>query len=236
MLAKSKVQVINTIMDKMAGLFPARIVRVVHIYSSMFMLLIMLFFTLTGITLNHQNWFGASAESQLIERLIPDDLVQRVQPFLEAEQDANSGSASNPSSSNPVSEIAIALPLIEWLRSEYQVQGQEIRLDWDSEEQLFVVDIQQPGGYSIAEFDLAAGELVLELKYSGLIAQLNDLHKGRHTGALWRGFIDASAAVLLLFTLSGFWLLLPQKKRRTRAIGVGGLGAAMFLFLYWQTL
>lgn len=211
-------------LDKLAALFPARTVRVIHIYSSMVMLFIMLFFTLTGITLNHPTWFSSSEPAQLIEADLPESLLDQIQHQLDLGQEET------------VDTLQLAMPLLQWIRDTYQVQGQELRLEWDAEEQFLIADIQQPGGYSIAEFDLAAGMLMLERKDASLIHQLNDLHKGRHTGDLWRGFIDVSALVLLLFTLSGFWLLLPQKKRRRRAFSVSGVGLVLFLFLYWHTL
>ena len=211
-------------LDKLAALFPARTVRVIHIYSSMVMLFIMLFFTLTGITLNHPTWFSSSEPAQLIEAHLPESLLEQMQHQLDLGQEET------------VDTLQLAMPLLQWIRDAYQVQGQELRLEWDAEEQFLIADIQQPGGYSIAEFDLAAGMLMLERKDASLIHQLNDLHKGRHTGDLWRGFIDVSALVLLLFTLSGFWLLLPQKKRRRRAFCVSGVGLGFFLFLYWHTL
>ncbi len=36
------------------------VARTLHIYVSMALLLLMLFFAFTGITLNHPDWFGAS--------------------------------------------------------------------------------------------------------------------------------------------------------------------------------
>ena len=212
-------------LDKIAAFFPARKVRVIHIYSSMVMLFIMLFFTLTGITLNHPDWFRSSEPAQLIETDIPVSLLHQTQQLLAQQDDVSQ-----------VNTLLLAVPLLDWIRDSHQVQGQELRLDWDADEQFLVADIQQPGGYSIAEFDLAAGTLMLERKDASLIHQLNDLHKGRNTGDLWRGFIDVSAVILLLFTLSGFWLLLPQKKRRRRAFSVSGVGLGFFLFLYWHTL
>ncbi len=217
-------------LDKIAALFPARTVRVIHIYSSMVMLFIMLFFTLTGITLNHPDWFRSSKPAQLIEADVPEVLLDQVQHLLDPEAE------KNPQGAKTAEPLQLAIPLLQWIRDAYQVHGQELRLEWDAEEQFLIADIQQPGGYSIAEFDLAAGTLLLERKDASLIHQLNDLHKGRHTGDLWRGFIDFSALVLLLFTLSGFWLLLPQKKRRRRAFSVSGVGLVLFLFLYWHTL
>ena len=224
-------------LDQIAALFPARTVWVIHIYSSMVMLFIMLFFTLTGITLNHPDWFRSSEPAQLIEADVPEVLLDQVSLLLDQAQHPLAPESEQTQQGIKTAEpLQLAIPLLQWIRDAYQVQGQELRLEWDAEEQFLIADIQQPGGYSIAEFDLAAGTLLLERKDASLIHQLNDLHKGRHTGDLWRGFIDFSALVLLLFTLSGFWLLLPQKKRRRRAFSVSGVGLVLFLFLYWHTL
>jgi len=204
------------VIDKLAYLLSPKLVRTIHLYSSMLMLLVMLFFTVTGITLNDQNWFSDTDPATLNNHQLPDRLQQSIQ----GQNDA----------------MNIASPLIDWLRQEHQVQGQQINLDWDQDERFLVIDIRQPGGYSLAEFDLNSGEVTLEQKSAGVIAVLNDLHKGRHSGELWQGFIDFSALVMLLFTLSGFWLLLPQKKRRGRLFAVCGLGFGLSLLLYWSAL
>lgn len=216
--------------DRLATLFPPRTVRVVHLYSSMLMLMVMLFFTVTGITLNHQDWFTDTPPSEMTETGLPESLHNQLLPYLPDENDTDDAST------DPIDAMTLAMPLIQWLREEHQVRGQEIRLDWDAEEHFLVIDIQQPGGYSLAEFDLNSGEVVLEKKNSGVIHILNDLHKGRHSGPVWQLFIDFSALVMLLFTLSGFWLLLPQKKRRARLLGVGGVGFGISVLMYWSTL
>lgn len=211
-------------LDKLAYLFPPKLIRTLHLYSSMLMLVVMLFFTVTGITLNHQNWFSSDQASELHEMDLPESLLSQLifneQQSLDDQTDA----------------WVIAAPLIHWLRQEHGIRGQAINLDWDPEERFLVIDTKRPGGYSLAEFDLATGRLTLERRNAGTIAILNDLHKGRHSGAVWQAFIDVSALVMLLFTLTGFWLLLPQKKRRARLFGVCGLGTGLSLLLYWSAL
>jgi len=190
----------------------------------MLMLVVMLFFTVTGITLNHQDWFSDDQASELYETDLPEPLLRQL---------AVNGAQSGEEQSDA---WIIAAPLIQWLRQEHGIRGQAINLDWDPEERFLVIDTKRPGGYSLAEFDLATGRLTLERKNAGAIAILNDLHKGRHSGAIWQAFIDFSALVMLLFTLTGFWLLLPQKKRRARLFGVCGLGTGLSLLLYWSVL
>ena len=51
----------------------------------------------------------------------------------------------------------------------------------------------------------------------GLVAVLNDLHKGRDTGTAWSVVIDVSAVLMTFISLTGLVLLLYLKRRRFRA-------------------
>ncbi|MCV6636149.1 PepSY-associated TM helix domain-containing protein [Candidatus Albibeggiatoa sp. nov. NOAA] len=190
----------------------ARFVRLLHSYTSMLMLFIMLFFTVTGITLNHREWLPESSNRQLLDIDLPSELGQ-----TEAWQ---------------ADALAQGDRVRRWLRNHYQVSGSQVRYDWDAEEQFLVIDIKRPGGYSLVEVDVIAQQLILEHHKAGLMSTLNDLHMGRYSGELWRGFIDASAVAMLLFTLTGFWLVLPQKKRRTRLLVLTVVGLGVMLGAY----
>ncbi len=55
----------------------------------------------------------------------------------------------------------------------------------------------------------------------GLIAVINDLHKGRDTGKAWSGIIDVSAILMVLVSLSGLVLIFfLQKKLRSGLIAL----------------
>jgi len=189
-----------------------RLIRSLHSYTSMLMLLIMLFFTVTGLTLNHREWLPKPAPRQLQEFPLPAELA------------------------NPQHWQADALAqgdqIRRWLRRTHAVHGSEVRYDWDAEEQFLVIDIKRPGGYSLVEVDVAAQMMVLEKQHFGILSTLNDLHMGRYSGELWRGFIDFSAIAMLLFTLTGFWLVLPHKKRRTSLLVMSGLGLGGMVMCY----
>lgn len=181
-----------------------RLVRSLHSYISMLMLSIMLFFTVTGLTLNHREWLPDNSVRQLEELPLPDELAVSA----DWQQDA----------------LAQGDRVRRWLRQTQQLNGSQVRYNWDAEEQLLVIDVKRPGGYSLVEVDVAAQLVVLEQQHFGLLSTLNDLHMGRYSGALWRGFIDVSAITMLLFTLTGFWLVLPQKKKRMPLLVMTGLG------------
>ncbi|WP_286238875.1 PepSY-associated TM helix domain-containing protein [Neptuniibacter halophilus] len=194
-----------------------RLVRLLHVYTSMLMLLVMLFFTLTGLTLNHRDWFADAPAPERLELPLPQMLAQpelwREDPLAQAEQ------------------------VRRWLSREYQVLGNQVSYEWEADSQLMVIDVKRPGGYSLAEVDLESASVLLEKQTYGAVATLNDLHMGRYSGALWSGFIDLSAVAMLLFTLTGFWLVLPQKKKRQRLISLSLLGSGLFGSAYlWVIL
>ena len=63
-----------------------------------------------------------------------------------------------------------------------------------------------------------------EVTDRGWIAYLNDLHKGRHTGAAWSWFLDVFAVAAIVFCVSGLLLLQLHSKRRPATWPVVGLG------------
>lgn len=82
--------------------------------------------------------------------------------------------------------------------------------------------------------DRATGEVEYEATWRGVVAWMNDLHKGRHTGGLWQAFIDLVAAACVVFAITGLFLLqLAARQRRATWPVVGGgvvtLGVLMVL-------
>ena len=57
-----------------------------------------------------------------------------------------------------------------------------------------------------------------------MAAIVNDLHKGRDTGAVWGAVIDLSAAVLVFVSLTGLILLYFVHKYRVAGVILLGSG------------
>lgn len=68
---------------------------------------------------------------------------------------------------------------------------------------------------------------VLERVDDGLVAVINDLHKGRHTGTAWFYFIDVTAVICLLFAITGLLLLYVHAGKRRSTWPLVGLGTAV---------
>ncbi len=84
-------------------------------------------------------------------------------------------------------------------------------------------------GYSADIFiERETGNYSLMESRSGIVAVMNDLHKGRDSGSGWSWVIDISAGVMMLVSLSGFGLLFYLKKRRVSGVAAAVLGTVLF--------
>ena len=166
---------------------------------------IVLFFSFTGLTLNHPSWFGG--DKQVIVK--------------------NKGSL-NVKWVN-TREVA-KLEIVEFLRKTYQVKGavSEIRID-DYE---VSVSLKGPA-YSCDVFiNREDGSYEISEVKTGIIALMNDLHKGRDSGSGWAWIIDISAVFLILVSLSGLILLCFIKKKRVAGFVMGAIGLLICYLIY----
>jgi hypothetical protein len=89
-------------------------------------------------------------------------------------------------------------------------------------------------GYSADIFlDRETGKYTLTQMSHGLIAVVNDLHKGRDSGNAWSIFIDVSAGILIVIALSGLGLLFYLKRRRIPGLIVAVLGTIVIALVAW---
>jgi hypothetical protein len=193
-----------------------------HIYVSMFGLAVVLFFSVTGITLNHPDWFYEKAERSV-------DAGGEINPKW-LHLDTPGPSSSTGSEADPSREVA-KLEVVEHLRKVHGVRGalSDFRVD-DLE---CSVSFKGPGYAADALIDRESGRYKLTQQYHGLIAVINDLHKGRDTGPVWSLLIDISAVVLTFISLTGLVLLFYLKLRRVKGLVVGLIGAGVLVALWW---
>ena len=79
---------------------------------------------------------------------------------------------------------------------------------------------REPGTYDLTHTTL------------GMIALLNDLHKGRDSGAVWSWVIDLSAVFLVVISASGMTLIFFVRRHRTSAISAAILGTVCVIVLF----
>jgi len=181
--------------------------RWLHIYLSMASFAVVLFFAVTGLTLNHAEYFSHG------------EVVKNLNGSLSAKE---MGAKDHPDT----------LAIVEHIRNTDHVHGavntEDLRVDDDQ----ITFSFRGPGYSADTTVDRATGKyLVVETK-AGFIAVINDLHKGRDSGKVWSWVIDASAILLTLVSLTGLVLIFFIYKRRTSGLLLAAIATALCLLLY----
>lgn len=183
------------------------IARWLHIYISMISCVIVLFFAVTGLTLNHADWFGSTSIQTDTKGKCAAEWVK------------------------PGNQQVAKLEIVEHLRSHHGVKGamSEFRI----EEEQCVVSFKGPAYSADAYISRASGEYDLTEMRMGLVALINDLHKGRDTGTAWSWFIDISSVLLALVSLTGLVLMAWIKRHRFNGYVLAALGGVVCLLIYY---
>jgi len=182
--------------------------RWLHNYLSMLSFLIVLFFAVTGITLNHAEWFGGKEVEKKYQGTIPVAWV-------------------NTADTTQIKKLEI----VEWLRRQYSIKGYVS--DFVIEEDRCSVSFKGPGYSADAFINRSDGTFQLSELRFGLIAVLNDLHKGRDSGKGWSWLIDISAGLLTIVALSGLLMMFFLKKKRVDGFLLLLAGGIICLLIYW---
>jgi len=171
----------------------------------------MLLFAVTGFTLNHPAWFQAERLSELREFELSQSLAQ---PLMEIE----SGTHIPPELARRLSsEAGTAIPAKAVPVIEYEEM---------------ILDLGGPGVDATLTVDLVTGEAFYERIDNGVIARLNDLHKGRDTGFVWGILIDITAIACIIFCISGLGLLAINAKVRASTWPLATLGVIVPVIAY----
>lgn len=186
-----------------------------HWISAAICLMAMLLFSITGITLNHASQISANPKITTRQAQLPDHLL------VELEQSPAEEKAALPS--------AVA----EWVQGQLQVRTGGRLAEW-SEEEVYL-SLPRPGGDAWLSIDRSTGEVEYERTDRGVVSWLNDLHKGRNTGAAWALFIDVFAVACVLFAVTGLFLLKMHAGRRPGTwplVALGVVVPALLLILF----
>jgi len=187
--------------------FFAKASRWLHIYVSMFSFVVVLFFSVTGVTLNHAEYFQSSVKTTEEKGSIDSTWV-------------------NTSDTLKIQKLQI----VEFFRSKYGVKGAVA--DFRIEESEISVSFKGPGYEADVFIERETGAYELTQTNAGVIGFFNDLHKGRDTGRTWFWVIDVAAILMVVISLTGLILLLYIKKKRWPGILIGIVGLAVLYFLY----
>lgn len=181
--------------------------RWLHIYLSMASFAVVLFFAVTGLTLNHAEYFSHG------------EVVKNLNGSLSVKE---MGPKDHPDT----------LAIVEHIRNTDHVHGavntEDLRVDDDQ----ITFSFRGPGYSADTTVDRATGKYQVVETKAGFVAVINDLHKGRDSGKVWSWVIDASAILLTLVSLTGLVLIFFIYKRRTSGLLLAAIATALCLLLY----
>lgn len=188
----------------------AWLVRWLHLYLSMAAFGTMLLFSVTGLTLNHPEWFAAGIATSDLSGTLDAAIL--------------GGEASV---DDPRGAIVDRLTVAETLRTRHDLRGSVA--DFRSDDLETTVGWKGPGYSADAVVERATGRYTLTVTRHGVVDVLNDLHKGRDTGRAWSLFIDVSAIVMVFAAVTGFLLVFWIRRRRLSGIVMAILGTIAVL-------
>lgn len=180
--------------------------RAVHIYLTMLGLLVMLLFSITGLTIHHEDWFGALTPRVTESR-------GQVPPAMIAPRDDRR--------------------IIAHLREAFGIRG--AMSSFADTDDAFVVAFREPGQTWEISIEKTTGRATAQHEQFNFATIINNLHRGRFTGPAWGWVIDLSAVLIVLACATGFvlWLALPKRRQLGIAFLVVGTVATMAVIYFF---
>lgn len=164
------------------------------------------FFAITGLTLNHADVFESAGAAAERAGTLPDSL-------------------------NYKTGVIDKFALVEWLRAHERLRGAVATFDVEPDE-LFII-MKGPAYAADLHIRRDSGNYTINEERHGSMAWLDDLHKGRDSGAAWSWIIDISAIVMACASLTGLWLLFFVRSRRNPGLVVTLLGLIILIAVAW---
>ena len=182
--------------------------RFVHVYASMIAFIVILFFGVTGLLLNHPAWLnGDEITNTSLIGTLPDTVVTE---------------------DGRVEFLAVS----EFLRSEEGIIGEVTNFDQIGSEGS--INYTAPGFGASVRFDVETLDYVVNVQEEGFVNAMRDLHTGSDSGEAWSLVIDISAVFLMSVAVTGLGIQLFMRKRRRKALTwmvVGGVLTVALIFV-----
>jgi len=183
-----------------------------HGYLSAFAFLALIFFSASGIVLNHPDWLGEDTGApQTVAAKLPADAVAA----------ARQAKAAGPA----LAALAAAhMPIV----------GAYSSADIDSRQAF--LRFEGVKGSSDVTIDLRNADATARVHRADMLTVMDDLHRGKNVGKVWQWVIDLSGAVFLLLSLVGYVLFFTLRFRLRvalvlTALSLGTLALIFVLFV-----
>lgn len=182
------------------------LIRWLHIYLSMFGFMTLLFFAVTGLTLNHPGWAEGKQQVKILTGKIDPAWLTRGDSTVVAREE-----------------------IIEQIRNTHEIKAK--LSDFRADDYEYSVSFSGPGYSADAFIDRTTGSYEMTVVSAGFIAAMNDLHKGSNTGKSWTRVIDISAILMIVVSVTGIIMIFFLSKRKLPGLVVALTGALIFIIL-----
>lgn len=170
-----------------------------------------MFFALTGLLLNHPEWFENAPPEQKQTLPLSASLKQAI-----SQQE------------NPTQLI------LNQVRQQALVTGR-----FQSSEVLedeISLRLASPAGTTDIWIDKLGNQIEITRKPANVAGLINDLHRGKQTSTSWRWFIDIAAIIIMLLSIAGYILFFMQAQRLISHLLMTLFSIVLFGWLIWQAV
>ena len=183
--------------------------RLWHGYLSAFAFLSLMFFSLTGLLLNHPDWLKQ-----------PEAKPQETRAALAP--DAIAAAMKRDDKPRALAALLSAKGAVGGAYASGEVEEDEAYLRFEG-----------VSGNTSAVLNLKTGAAEITSRKADAVTIINDLHRGKNAGAAWKWLIDISAVIFLVLSLVGYILFFSLRHRlvQTLTLTVVSLGALVGIFL-----
>ena len=185
--------------------------RYVHGWLSAFAFITLLFFSVTGLLLNHPEWFKPATTEETTKLILPESLLKSIQQ------------QENPSDT-----------ILTYVRQQQNLVGRYQSSEVMDNE--VMIRLESPAGATDIFVTTDTGETEITQKPASTVSMLNDLHRGKNSGLGWSWLIDISAIIYIVLSLAGYILFLSIKTRLVTHLVLTAVSLAMLILLIWSAV
>ena len=185
--------------------------RYVHGWLSAFAFLTLLFFSVTGLLLNHPEWFEPAKTEETTQLILPESVLKSIKQ------------QENPSDT-----------ILNYVRQQQNVVGRYQSSEVMDNE--VMIRLESPAGATDIWVMADTGETEITQKPASTVSMLNDLHRGKNSGLAWSWLIDISAIIVIALSLVGYILFLSIKTRLVTHLELTAASLALIILLIWSAV
>lgn len=185
--------------------------RYVHGWLSAFAFLTLLFFSVTGLLLNHPEWFEPAKTEETTQLILPESVLKSIKQ------------QENPSDT-----------ILNYVRQQQNVVGRYQSSEVMDNE--VMIRLESPAGATDIWVMADTGEMEITQKPASTVSMLNDLHRGKNSGLAWSWLIDISAIIVIALSLVGYILFLSIKTRLVTHLVLTAASLALIILLIWSAV